>query len=80
MQDGGFVGFGYIRILQHLVDLVLAEIVVDFVREVAGIHPGFVAQSFDRVRDVRFFAFAADEDAAGVDVAGDVVADFFFGF
>ena len=33
----------------------------------------------DGMGDVGFVAFAADENASFVDVAGDVVADFFFG-
>ena len=80
VQYGGFVGIRYVRVFEHLVDLVFAEIVVDLMREIAGVNPRFVADSFNRVGDVRLFALATDEDAAGVDMARDVFADFFFRF
>ena len=56
-----------------------AEFVVDLVRVVAGEDPGFVADSSDRMRDVGFFAFAADKDASGIDVARDIFAHFLLG-
>jgi hypothetical protein len=54
------------------------ELVVDFVREVAGVNKGLVANSLDGMAEVGFVSFATDENAPFVDVASDVVADLFF--
>src|SRR5688500_2160465 len=56
----------------------LAELVVDFMREVAGIHKRLVADSLDRMGDVGLVSLAADENASILDVSGNIVADFFF--
>src|SRR6266481_2370161 len=55
-----------------------AEFVVDLVWVVAGINKGLVADPLDGMGDIGFVAFATDENAPFVDVAGDVVADLFF--
>ena len=54
------------------------ELVVDFVRKIAGINKRLVADSLDGMGDIGFVTFAADENAPFVDVAGDVVADLLF--
>ena len=46
-------------------------------RIVGGENIGLVAGDAHRFGDAQFFAFAADKDAAVVDVAADLVDDFF---
>ena len=77
-MEGGLVRGGHAFVLQHFVDFMFAELIIYFVRKIAGINKGLVADSLDGMGDIGFVAFAADENAPFVDVASDVVADSFF--
>src|SRR5689334_4242110 len=79
VQKRRFVGGGDFLVLEKFIDLMLAKFVVNLVRIVARINPGFVADPFYRVSDIWLFPFAADKNSAGIDVSGNVFAHFFFG-
>lgn len=77
MQHGGLVGCRHFFVFQDLADLLFAELVVHLVREIGGVNKRTVAYSLDGMGNVRFAPFAADEDAAFVDVTNGIVADLF---
>ena len=74
MQKRGFIGRSQSFVLQQLLNFVFAEFVVHLVRKVARIYERFVADAFHRVSGIGFVAFAPDEDPAGIDMPGDVIA------
>src|SRR5215475_15824858 len=53
----------------------LAGLCIHFVRVVGGKYVGLIAGDAHRFHDTQLFALAADEDAAFVDVAANIVDD-----
>ena len=76
MQHTVFVVVAQLLIVDNFLDLVLAILVVDLVREVAREHERFVADGLNGMVQRRLRPFATDKNSAGFGVPAHVVAHF----
>src|SRR6266850_1688339 len=76
-EDRVLVCRAEVRVLAQLFQLMLAGLRIDFVWIVGGEHIGLVAGDAHGFGDAQLLALAADEDAAFVDLAHNIVDDFF---
>ena len=70
-QDRFFVVSGELGVFTQLFQLMFAGFRINFVRIIGGENKRLVAGDAYRLGDGQFFSFAADEDAAFIDVAAE---------
>src|SRR4030095_16180806 len=76
-QNGVFVRRAQLSIFPQLFEFMLARLRIDLERVVGGENVRFVARDTHGLGDAQLLAFAADKNAAGVDVTQNIVDDLF---